>query len=347
VGLRFASQQKPGQAHLRLYYRGKLLRHEGVGLFNEHDGDDDYIFTDFEPFDARRAFPCFDEPAYKVPVRFILDVPEQHLATTNAAIEYEHKLGTQLSRQLGAKPGVELKRVVFRRTAPLPTYLWALAVGPFGVVDAGKGGSRHVPLRILTLRGREEQGRYAASVTAPIISLFERYTGVPYPYDKLDQVAVPNQSHAMENPGLITYGQRSILIGKEDDTAAARRRFAKVCAHELAHHWTGDLVTLNYWDETWLNESFASFLGSKITEQFKPEWDERLDRLMRREDAMSADSLVSARRIRQPITTSDDIVNAFDPITYAKGQSVLTMIESWVGPSVFQRGLHRYLAVLW
>jgi alanyl aminopeptidase len=198
-------------------------------------------------------------------------------------------------------------------------------------------------VRILTLRGREAEGRYAASVTASLIELLERYTGIPYPYDKLDEVGVPNQSHAMENAGLITYGQRSILLGPGDDTVASRRRFARVCAHELAHHWTGDLVTLSYWDDTWLNESFASFLGSKVSEQFQPEWGERMDRVLRRQEAMDADSLLSARRIHQPIVSKDDIVNAFDSITYAKGESVLRMMEGWLSEDSFQRGLHRYL----
>ncbi len=331
LGFRFANPLAAGRAKLHLHYRGRLLAHEGVGLFREHDGQDDYVFSDFEPFDARRAFPCFDEPSFKVPVQFTLDVPMQHLAASNAPVQSEQPL-----------PG-GLKRVVFQQTPPLPSYLWALAVGPFEAVDAGTGGARRIPLRILTLRGRQAEAHYAASVTAPIVDLLERYTGVPFPYDKLDQISVPNQSHAMENPGLVTYGQRTILLGPQNDTAAARRRFARVCAHELAHHWTGDLVTLRFWDELWLNESFASFLESKITEQFKPDWQEPLERVVRRGDAMDADSLLSARRIRQPIVSSDDIVNAFDPITYAKGQSVLTMMESWLGAPVFQRGLHRYL----
>lgn len=331
IGFRFAAPLSAGSARLHLRYTGRLPHHEGVGLFSEHDGNDDYIFTDFEPSDARRAFPCFDEPGYKVPVRFILDVPAKHLAVSNAPIESEQPLAGGL------------KRVVFRRSLPMPSYLWAIGVGPFGVVDAGRGGSRKVPLRILTLRGREAAGRYAAQVTAPIIDLLERYTGVPFPYEKLDEITVPNQGGAMENPGLITYGQKLIELGADNDTVAARRRLAKVIAHELAHHYTGDLVTLRYWDDTWLNESFASFLASKVIEQFKPEWNERLDRLMRRQEAMDADSLLSARRIRQPIQSRDDIANAFDSITYAKGQSVLTMLEGRFGAPLFARGLTRYL----
>jgi alanyl aminopeptidase len=333
VALRPSATLQPGEWRLRMDYHAKLLKNEGVGLFTERDGGDDYIFSDLEAIDARRAFPCFDEPEYKVPLRLSVDVPAAHLATANAPVESETPLADN--------PGH--KRVVFRATPPLPTYLWALAVGPFGVVPAGKGGSRGVPLRILTLRGREAEGRYAAQVTAPLLDLLERYTGVPFPYDKLDQIAVPNQSHAMENPGLITYGLRLLQMRPEEETVGARRRFAQVCAHELAHHWTGDLVTLKFWDDLWLNESFASFLDSKITEQFQPGWEEPLERVGSRAGAMDSDSLHSARRIRQPITSNDDIVNAFDPITYAKGKAVLGMLEDWLTPPVFQRGLTRYL----
>lgn len=333
LGLRPAATLTVGAWTLRMQYHARLLKNEGVGLFTEHDNGDDYIFTDLEALDARRAFPCFDEPEYKVPLQLTLDVPAAHTAAANAPIAREEPL-----------PGrPEKKRVTFAKTPPLPTYLWAIAVGPFGVVPAGKGGKKGVPLRILTLRGREAEGRYAAQVTAPLIDLLERYTGVPFPYDKLDQVAVPNQSHAMENPGLITYGLRTIQIRPDEETVAARRRFAQVCAHELAHHWTGDLVTLRFWDDLWLNESFASFLDSKITEQFQPSWEEPLERVASRATAMDNDSLLSARRIRQPIHSNDDIVNAFDPITYAKGKAVLGMLEDWLGPAVFQRGLTRYL----
>ena len=333
VGLRFDRPLAVGAHTLHLDYHARLLKNEGVGLFTERDSGDDYIFSDLEALDARRAFPCFDEPEYKVPLRLSLDVPAAHLAVANAPVEREQPL-----------PGSPAKkRVFFRPTPPLPTYLWAIAVGPFGVVPAGRGGQKGVPLRILTLRGREAEGRYAASVTAPLIDLLERYTGVPFPYDKLDQVAVPNQSHAMENPGLITYGLRTLQIRPGEETVAARRRFAQVCAHELAHHWTGDLVTLRFWDDLWLNESFASFLDSKITEQFQPGWEEPLERVASRATAMDNDSLRSARRIRQPIASNDDIVNAFDPITYAKGTAVLGMLEDWLSPPVFQRGLTRYL----
>lgn len=320
-----------GPAVVRIDYFGRLPVNEGAGLFRERDGNDFYIYSDFEPFDARRAFPCFDEPSFKVPWQLSLVVPQPMVAVSNARMKSET-----------VRPG-GLKLVEFEETLPLPTYLWALAVGPFDVVESPKASPDATPVRTLTLRGRGAEARYSAEITPEILRRLEEYTGIRYPYGKLDQIAVPNQGGAMENAGLVTYGQRLIQLGPANDTVGSRRRFARVCAHELAHQWTGNLVTLAFWDDTWLNESFASFLESKIIEGWQPTWGERLDRLGARHHAMAADSLSSARRIRQPITRSDDIINAFDAITYSKGQSVLTMFESFVGKDSFRKGLQRYL----
>ena len=331
LSLMFDRPLAVGPAQLHITYRGKLPLHEGAGLYRERDGEDTYIYSDFEPIDARRAWPCFDEPNYKVPWQLTLHVRREHVAVTNAPVESEHD-----------EPG-GFKRVVFRSTPPLPSYLLALAVGPFGVVDAGKAGQKNTPVRIITLRGNEAQARYAAQVTPPILGLLEQYLGQPYAYDKLDQIAVPGKRGAMENPGLVTYGQNFIQIKPQEETLMARRTFAKICAHELAHQWTGDLVTMAFWDDLWLNESLADFIMSKIIAKFQPSWEEVIERTSSRLGAMGADSLATARKIRQPIETSDDIVNAFDGITYAKGMAVLLMFENWMSEPVFQRALGRYL----
>jgi alanyl aminopeptidase len=331
VALRFERPVPAGRAVLNLEYQGKLLMSEEAGLYREKVGDDTYIYSDFEPVDARRAFPCFDEPSYKVPWQLVLHVKREHVALSNTPPESETD-----------EPG-GMKRVVFRETAPLPSYLVALAVGPFGIVDAGKAGQKQTPIRIITLRGHEAEARYAAQSSGPILAQLEQYLGIPYPYEKIDQIAVPGKGGAMENPGLITYGERIIQIRPEAETVPARRRFARVCAHELAHQWTGNLVTLSFWDDLWLNESLASFLESKIIGRWQPGWQEPLDRVSSRQGALSADSLLSARRIRQPIESHDDIVNAFDAITYAKGRAVLEMFETFMGEDIFQRGLARYL----
>jgi alanyl aminopeptidase len=331
LSLTFAHPLPVGPARLRISYRGKLPMHEDAGLYRERDGNDLYIYSDFEPLDARRAWPCFDEPSYKVPWQLTLHVRREHVALTNTPIESEHE-----------EPG-GWKRVVFRPTKPLPSYLLALAVGPFGIVDAGPGGQKHTPVRIITLRGHEAEAHYAAQVTPQILGLLEQYLGQPYAYEKLDQIAVPGKRGAMENPGLVTYGQGLIQIKPDEETVMARRRYARVCTHELAHQWTGDLVTMAFWDDLWLNESLADFIMSKVVDRFQPSWEEVIERTSSRLGAMTADSLASARKIRQPIESNDDIVNAFDGITYAKGMAVLLMFESWISEPVFQRGLARYL----
>jgi len=331
VALRFAKPLTVGAATLRLRYRGRLPMAEGSGLYRERDGMDQYVYSHFEPLDARRAFPCFDEPSFKVPWQVTMHVPKEHVALSNAPAESEQD-------EAGG-----MKRVTFKPTLPLPSYLMAFAVGPFGVVDAGKAGKKGTPIRIVTLRGHDKEAGYAARTAGQLLSLLEDYFGIPYPYDKLDQIAVPGQRGAMEHPGLITYGQGLIQIRPTEETVRSRHSFSAVAAHELGHQWAGNLVTLAFWDDLWLNESLATFLESKIMGRFNPEWHEVQGRVQRRQGAMHADSLISARKIRQPIESSDDIVNAFDGITYAKGGSVLEMFESWIGEKQFAAGLSRYM----
>lgn len=331
IALRFGKPLTIGKATLQLHYKGKLPIAEGSGLYRERDGKDLYVYSHFEPLDARRAFPCFDEPSFKVPWQVTMHIPKEHTALSNAPAESEHD-----------EPN-GMKKVIFKPTLPLPSYLMAFAVGPFALVDAGKAGKKSTPIRIVTLRGHEQEAGYAARTSGQLLSLLEDYFGIPYPYEKLDQIAVPGQRGAMEHPGLITYGQGLIQIRPSEETVRARQAFASVAAHELGHQWAGNLVTLSFWDDLWLNESLATFLESKIIARFHPEWREVQNRVLRRQGAMYADSLISARKIRQAIESSDDIVNAFDGITYAKGGSVLEMFESWMGEKQFAAGLSRYM----
>jgi alanyl aminopeptidase len=238
-----------------------------------------------------------------------------------------------------------MKKVVFAPTRPLPSYLVAVAVGPFDFVDAGKAGKNHIPVRIVAPKGKANQAKYAAEVTATIIDRLENYFGIPFPFDKCDNVAIPLTFGfgAMENAGMVTYAQNLILSDPAIDTEQRRRMYPGVAAHELAHQWFGDLVTLAWWDDTWLNEAFATWTSSKILAEWKPEWHSRLADLGGKFGAMGEDSLVAARKIRQPIVTKDDISNAFDGITYQKGANVIRMFESWVGEQKFQAGVTAYL----
>ncbi len=331
VGIVLPSGVPAGPARLHLTFHGALNSKSSAGLFKMKEGDDWYIFTQFEAVDARRAFPCFDEPSFKVPWEVTLHVKKEHVALGNMPVVSETD-----------EPNGR-KAVRFAVSPPLPSYLVAMAVGPFEFVNAGKAGKRGTPVRIVTPKGKTSQAKYAAEVTATILDRLEAYFGIPYPYPKLDNVAVPLMGGAMENAGMVTFDQNLILADPAQDSIGRQRGYASVCAHELAHQWFGDLVTMAWWDDTWLNEAFATWTASKILNEWKPEWLSRLSDVSSALGAMSEDSLMSARKIRQPIVSNDDIANAFDDITYEKGAAVIRMFESWMGEDAFRKGVRRYL----
>ncbi|QRN98157.1 M1 family metallopeptidase [Archangium violaceum] len=325
------SPLRPGAAHLRIAYEGQVSEREVIGAFRTLEDGAWYAFTQFEPTGARRVFPCFDEPDFKVPWQLTLHVPAGNVAVTNTPLVSE-----------SPRPGGGTTWR-FARTQPLPSYLIAFGVGPFDFLEARPSGEKAVRTRIITPRGRAAEGTYAASVTPEILGHLERYFGMPYPYEKLDVLAVPLFGGAMEHPGLVTFNSGLILSRPTEDSLWRQRRFYDVQMHELAHQWFGDLVTMAWWDDLWLNESFATWAASRLVEDSRPAWDASIERVHTRSRALTTDSLVTARRIRQPIETEDDVFNAFDGITYGKGASVLAMAESWLGRDVFQRGVRRYV----
>jgi cytosol alanyl aminopeptidase len=331
VGLQFDAPVPAGPASLHIEYVGKLYDKERGGISRQQLGADWYAFTHFEPIDARRAFPCFDEPSFKIPWQLTVVVPAADAAYSNSNVASTTDAGNGL------------KKVVFEETKPLPSYLVALAVGPIEAVAAGKT-QRGTPVRILVPRGLAAEARWAAASTPEILSRLEDYFDSAYPYGKLDCIAVP-QFHggAMENVGLVTFGQELILSKPEEESISFRRVYAEVAAHELAHQWFGDLVTTGWWDDLWLNEAFATWMAPKIVEPWQPTWGEAEGRIDTRSRAMGADSLMTARRIRQPIVSDDDMQNAFDSITYQKGATVIGMFERWVGPDKFRKGVQRYM----
>jgi alanyl aminopeptidase len=333
VGLRFPAEVPAGAAKLHIQYKGKISDKSTAGIFNGRDGSNVYLFTQFESIDARRAYPCFDQPNFKTPWQVTLHVKKDQLAFSN----------TPQVSETDESGG--MKKVVFAPTKPLPSYLVAFAVGPFDVVPAGTAGKNHVAVRIITPKGKAYQAKYAAEVTGPILEHLENYFGIPYPYEKLDEAAIPLTYGfgAMENAGLVTYAQNIILGDPAIDTEKRRREYAEDAAHELAHQWFGDLVTTAWWDDIWLNEAFATWTSYKIIADWKPEWNSRLNDVRSKFGAMGEDSLATARKIRQPIESEDDISNAFDGITYEKGAAVIRMFESWEGEKQFQAGVTSYL----
>jgi alanyl aminopeptidase len=332
VALTFAKPLPAGAATLHLEYTAQVSPKDNDGLFREHSGDDNYVFTHFEPFHARRAFPCFDEPSFKPAWQMTVRVPQGNLAFNNAPLE----------KRTPNADGTETFE--FAATPPLPSYLVAVAAGPLVRVDAGKAGKNGVPLGVIVPRGLEGQARYPAQSAGKLIDILEDYFGMPYPYAKLDLVSIPLYGGATENPGLIVFVQSLMCSRPEDETINFRRNSANVMAHEFSHLWFGDLVTNAWWDDIWLNEAFATWMTPKVIERFEPSWGAPEDRVLTRGGAMGADSLLSARQIRQPIATRDDIKNSFDGITYSKGAAVIDMFERYVTPAKFREGVQHYLA---
>ncbi len=333
AGFSFGRAVGPGAVRLKIDYTGKLDETSTQGLFREKDGEDWYAFSMFEATDARRAFPCFDEPAYKVPWQLTLRIPAGTTAVSNTPIQSE-------------SPAADGGRVVrFKKTEPLPSYLVALGVGPFDYLDAGTAGSKNTKIRIVTPRGKASQGRYAAQTTKPLLEMLEAYFGMPYPYEKLDHLAVPQSVTfgAEENAGLISWNERALIAPPSEETIEFQRRQADWSAHEMAHQWFGDLVTMAWWDDVWLNESFATWMSDRTIAAWKPEWGKAVERVKDRSNVMLDDTLVTAPKIRQEVETAEDIASAISGIIYQKGAAVLTMFEAWIGAPKFQKGVHDYL----
>ncbi|XXF77819.1 M1 family metallopeptidase [Myxococcaceae bacterium GXIMD 01537] len=320
-----------GEATLRIAYEGEASERELDGAFRVKEGADWYVYTQFEPLGARAVFPCFDEPGFKVPWQLTFHVPAGNTVVTNTP---------PLSEEEGAGG---LRTVRFTRTQPMPSYLVAFGVGPFDFLEAAASGQKQVRTRIVTPRGRAAEGAYAAKVTPDIVGRLEAYFGIPFPFEKLDVMAVPMMGGAMEHPGLVTFNAHLMLAREGEDTVRRQRGFSETQVHELAHQWFGNLVTMAWWDDLWLNEAFATWMTPRIVEDWQPAWDAPVQRVQDRSDALTDDGLVSARRIRQPVEAEGDAINAFDAITYGKGSAVLAMTEAWLGRDVFQRGIQRYL----
>jgi alanyl aminopeptidase len=295
-----------------------------------------YAMTQMEPISARLAFPCFDEPGFKAPLTLALTIPAADKGIANAA-------------ETSDKPaGKGWKTLTFAKTQPLPTYLYAWMVGPWDIVQgptipATQWRSTPIPVRGIATRGNGPKLARALAMAPAIIEHEEAYYGFGYPFGKLDLAALPDFSAgAMENAGLITY--RDFLLQLDANATPGQvRSVFNVEAHEMAHQWTGDTVTLEWWNDIWLNEAFATWMQQKVEGEIHPDWHAHLDRVMGSEEAMQSDGLVSARMIRQPITGNGDIATAFDSITYQKGAAVIGMFENFVGPQTFQQGMRAYV----
>jgi aminopeptidase N len=316
---------------LTIDYTGGVDTQRSRGIYRQNEGDDWYIYTFFEATDARRAFPCFDEPGFKVPWQLTITTKKNLLAATN-------------TKQASESTDGDARTIVFDKTPPLPSYLVAFIVGPFDVVDGGTAGNHGTPLRILVPKGRAGETGYAKQSTPKLVGLLEDYFGMTYPYGKLDVAVVPRYWGTMEHPGIVALGQPLTLIKPGEDTLDRKKAYADIGVHELAHYWFGDYVTCAWWNDTWLNEALGQWTDAKMMEQFEPSWNFQLDRLSEIESAMGDDSLATAQKIRIPVESKHDIESAFSgSITYLKGNAVMAMFEAWMGPDKFQAGVRRYM----
>lgn len=331
----FGSVLKPQQLKLTIDYSAPF-NEQLQGLYKVSRASAPYVMTQMEPISARYAFPGFDEPGFKTPYDIKLTIPSDLVGVANTSQASE------------AAAGAGWKTLTFAQTRPLPTYLVAFAVGPWDItngpdISPDDYRSDVLPLRGIAARGEAHRMQHVLSETPSIIHTLENYYGFGYPFGKLDLLAAPDFSAgAMENPGLVTFRDWLLLLDPDSPEQYVRSSF-NVTAHELAHQWTGDTVTLAWWDDIWLNEAFATWMQQKVTMKVHPEYRADLDRVGGAERAMLNDSLASARKIRQPITGNGDIATAFDGITYQKGAAVISMFEGYVGEDVFQKGMRTYI----
>lgn len=329
IRLRWPEGVGPGRVRVEIEFAGALSEKSQTGLYRRAQGRDWYAFTMFTAIEARRAFPCFDEPRFKTPWSVTLTVPAALVAAANAPV----------SREEPREDG--WKRVEFARTDPLPTEVVAFTVGPWEVHSGPAVGAKRAPSRVLAARGTPRGQVTAALEAAPeMVRRLEEYVGMPYPWAKLDQVGLlANAFGAVENPGLITY-QASLLFPEKPEGVP---RMRGVMAHELAHQWFGNLVTQASWEEVWLSEGFATLLGNKMADLDHPETERGKALRESRARMLERDATTRGRAVRVPKSRREEMRDVYAGEVYGKAASILRMIEDWVGDAVFERALRRYL----
>ena len=328
--LAFDKPITPGPAMLHIVYTG-ILNDELRGLYlgKDHEGRK-YAVTQFESTDARRAFPSFDEPDYKATFDVSVIADKGLSAISN---------GKVLSDTPG--PGPSQHTVKFATTAKMSSYLVALAVGQFEYVEGQADG---IPIRVWGPPGAKQNATYALEVAEQCMKYYNHYFGIKYPFEKLDMLGLPDfAAGAMENTGLITYREVILLLDDKKASVGLHQTVATVIAHEMAHQWFGDLVTMKWWDDIWLNEGFATWMENKAVAAWKPEWHLELDDVQGTTGTLGVDSLQNTRPIHQAAETPAQIQELFDGIAYGKAASVLRMLEAYLGPETFRAGVDQYL----
>jgi len=321
-----------GRHQLRISFTGRINRF-GRGLFAvdypTQEGRKRMISSHLEPSDARRIFPSWDEPAFKASIALTVTVPQAFLAVSNMPVSGEEPTGDGK------------KRVAFQPTPRMSTYLFVLAAGDLERATADASG---VTVGVVAARGKSQQGRYALDTAVDLLRYYNDYFGIAYPLPKLDLIAVPGGfGGAMENWGGITFFESRLLFDPATSASDARRGIFNIIAHEMAHQWFGDLVTMAWWDNIWLNEGFASWMQAKAAEALHPDWQTWLNSDGFRQAAMGEDARRTTHPIQHPIANESEAMTAFDSITYAKGQAIIRMVENYLGEDLFRAGIRAYM----
>ena len=335
VSFDFGETMPTGSYLLDIPYTGKIST-QANGLFALDYKDPDGtqrrgLFTQFEAPDARRFVPSWDEPDYKAVFDLSATVPSDQMALGNMPIKSTEDLGNGMSK------------VTFGTTPTMSSYLLFFGLGDFERIHQQAGGT---DVGIVMSKGKADQGQYALDAASAILPFYNEYFGTPYPLPKLDNIAGPGQSQffgAMENWGAIFTFERILLNDPTISSEGTRQSIFSVSAHEMAHQWFGDLVTMAWWDDLWLNEGFASWMENKTTSTLHPEWGADIDRVGAREAAMGLDSYAATHPIVQKIRTVEQTNQAFDTITYSKGEAVIAMLEAYAGADVWRKGVQDYV----
>ena len=331
----FGKELSPGKYTLAFVYDG-VISQQANGLFalDYKDGegaDKRALFTQFEAPDARRFVPSWDEPSYKATFDISVVVPAGQMAVSNMPI----------ASTVAQKDGTSL--VTFGTSPKMSTYLMFLGMGELERMTAMSAGTE---IGVVTGKGNVKKAQLALDAAVEILPYFNDYFGTPFPLPKLDNVAGPGQSQffsAMENWGAIFTFERALLVDPKSTSEAAKRRVYEIVAHETAHQWFGNLVTMSWWDDLWLNEGFASWMATKVSDVMKPEWEMLLTRVDGREAAMGLDAYATTHPVVQKIDTVEEVNQAFDAITYQKGEAVITMLESFAGEDAWREGIRAYM----
>ncbi len=317
-----------GPATIHITYAGTLNSEMRGFYLGKDDQGRKYAATQFESTDARRAYPSFDEPAYKATFDITAVAPKGMVAISNQKVVSDTADGDKHT-------------VRFATTPKMSSYLAALVVGNFEYVEGEQDG---IPIRVWATTGKKDMGKFALEAAQHILAYYDHYFGIKYPYGKLDLIGLPDFSAgAMENTACITFREVILLIDEKQGSVDLKKNIASVIAHEMAHQWFGDLVTMAWWDDIWLNEGFATWMESKPVEAWKPEWNVDLDDVSGTGGSLSVDSLANTRPIHQAAETPAEIQELFDGIAYGKTAAVLRMLEAYLGPETFRAGVNAYL----